>query len=524
MIEKTEKTTLFIAVAFFIIITLLYFLSRSLVLDDVDSVNYALGIKNYNLSLHQPHPPGAPVYVFLAKCFYLIGFSPENALTTIACLGGGLFIAAWFYIFLAHFSFSASVFSSIAIAFLPGIWMTSTKPMSDSLAAAFIALGLLFSIRFFQKKNNVDLFLFPLFGGLATGVRPQFGPLFLLIIAIVLFNSRSSFRTWLKALSIFAVVCLLWLIPTVLSQSTIDKGNHGLFNYFYQLKQFGNEIGSISEWSLGTGNLNLVRIFEKIFIHLAGCFYLSLGLNVWYPNSLNLILGKFSTELHPWNPDIVEWSYNGTIYFILYIAGVLLYIKSTPWKKLHHKLFWKINFLWPIFHFIMMVYAVPPSNRQYLPILPILILPAILGWNNLRKFKAVSILIIILLFANTAPLAYVNHNEPAPPVALIRFLDRHLSGDKRQKVLVILDSNSGRHAHWYLKGIKAVGQVEENELHYYLKNGLVFTSNKPYFDKNYSNLELKEVKRFQRSIRIWNRHNRLILYKVTYPKQFDARR
>lgn len=98
MIEKTEKNKLLIAVAFFIATTLLYFFTRSLFLDDIDSVNYALGIKNYNLSLHQPHPPGAPVYVFLAKCFYFIGFSPENALTIIACLGGGLFIAAWFII------------------------------------------------------------------------------------------------------------------------------------------------------------------------------------------------------------------------------------------------------------------------------------------------------------------------------------------------------------------------------------------------------------------------------------------
>jgi hypothetical protein len=229
------------------------------------------------------------------------------------------------------------------------------------------------------------------------------------------------------------------------------------------------------------------------------------------------VLEKFGTKLHPWNPDIIEWSYYGTIYFILYVAGILLYLRSSPWKKPNHKLFWKINFLWPIFHFFMMVYAVPPSNRQYLPILPVLILPVILGWDSLRKFKAVPVLIIILLVANTAPLAYANHTEPAPPVAMIRFLNRNFGGEEWQKTLVILGPNSGRHARWYLKGIKKAGQVEKNELNYYLKNGLVFTDKKSYFDKYYSDLELKEIKRFQRSIRIWNRHNSLILYKVKYP-------
>lgn len=522
MTKLTDKNILYIAILFFATVTLLYFFSRSLFLDDVDSINYALGIKSYNLSLHQPHPPGAPVYVFFAKCLNFIGFSPESSLTIIACLGGGLFVAAWFYIFSAHFNLTVSVFSSIAIALLPGLWMTSTKPMSDSLAAAFIALGLVFAIRFFQKKNNVDLFMFPIFGGLATGVRPQFGPLFLLIIAIVLLSSRSSYLIWLNALTVFAVVSLLWLIPTIISQSSIDKGGHGFFNYFYQLKIFGNRIGGTPEWSLGAGDINLGRILKKVFIHLAGCFYLSLGLNVWYPNSFNLFLAKFGTQLHPWNPDIVEWSYSGSVYFILYVAGVLFYIRSAPWEKLNHKLYWKINLLWPIFHFFMMVYAVPPSNRQYLPILPILILPAILGWQSLQKFKAktVSIFIVILLLTNTAPLAYTNHTEPAPPVALVRFLNQHLNGEELKKDLVILGTNSGRHAQWYLKnGIKTVGRVEEKELNYYLKNGLVLTDNKHYFDKYYSNLELKEVKRFQRSIRIWNRHNRLILYQVNYSSQ-----
>ena len=84
-----------------------YLFSKSLFLDEVDSANYALGIKNYNLFLNQPHPPGTTVYVFLAKCLYLFGFSADDAFTIIACLSGCLFIAAWFCILLAHINFSA---------------------------------------------------------------------------------------------------------------------------------------------------------------------------------------------------------------------------------------------------------------------------------------------------------------------------------------------------------------------------------------------------------------------------------
>lgn len=36
-------------------------------LEDIDSVNFALAIRDFDLARHRPHPPGYPVYVGLAK-------------------------------------------------------------------------------------------------------------------------------------------------------------------------------------------------------------------------------------------------------------------------------------------------------------------------------------------------------------------------------------------------------------------------------------------------------------------------
>ena len=36
-------------------------------LEDVDSVNFDLGVHSYNPAAHRPHPPGYPVYILLAK-------------------------------------------------------------------------------------------------------------------------------------------------------------------------------------------------------------------------------------------------------------------------------------------------------------------------------------------------------------------------------------------------------------------------------------------------------------------------
>src|SRR3954469_25761870 len=43
--------------------THLPFLPQSL--EDIDSMNFALGLRHFDPALHQPHPPGYPVYMLL---------------------------------------------------------------------------------------------------------------------------------------------------------------------------------------------------------------------------------------------------------------------------------------------------------------------------------------------------------------------------------------------------------------------------------------------------------------------------
>ena len=41
------------------------FLATSL--EDIDSVNFALGVRDFDVAKHRPHPPGYPVYIALGK-------------------------------------------------------------------------------------------------------------------------------------------------------------------------------------------------------------------------------------------------------------------------------------------------------------------------------------------------------------------------------------------------------------------------------------------------------------------------
>src|SRR5262252_5664969 len=36
-------------------------------LEDIDSINFALGLRRFDVANHQPHPPGYPVYIALGR-------------------------------------------------------------------------------------------------------------------------------------------------------------------------------------------------------------------------------------------------------------------------------------------------------------------------------------------------------------------------------------------------------------------------------------------------------------------------
>src|SRR5687768_17962551 len=41
-------------------------------LEDIDSINFALGLRDFDPARHQPHPPGSPVYIAFGRALLAI--------------------------------------------------------------------------------------------------------------------------------------------------------------------------------------------------------------------------------------------------------------------------------------------------------------------------------------------------------------------------------------------------------------------------------------------------------------------
>ena len=81
-----KRTTLALA-ALFLAFHLPY-LPQSL--EDLDSINFALGIRRFDVARHQPHPPGYPVFIALAKAVHTVVPSEARALAILSVLAGSL--------------------------------------------------------------------------------------------------------------------------------------------------------------------------------------------------------------------------------------------------------------------------------------------------------------------------------------------------------------------------------------------------------------------------------------------------
>ena len=69
-------------------------------LEDIDSINFALGLREFDPGRHRPHPPGYPIYMALGKAANLV-LSEPRALAFWGALFGALSAFALIRLFAA---------------------------------------------------------------------------------------------------------------------------------------------------------------------------------------------------------------------------------------------------------------------------------------------------------------------------------------------------------------------------------------------------------------------------------------
>ncbi len=238
---KTSPTALWAsALAAIFFVAHLAFLPPTL--EDVDSINFALGVRDFDPSKHQPHPPGYPVFIALGKLSHAVWPSEAGSLSLWGALLGALSVFPLVVLFrsieaLDRTAIDAerdrrAALATLVVVASPLFWFTSLRPLSDvpGFAAALASQACLASA--FVRRRRADsadpaaigesgrlIVVGALIAGLAVGMRTQTIWLTLPLLAFVLLDraGRGAAGALLGSAMTFAIGVLAWAIPLIIA-------------------------------------------------------------------------------------------------------------------------------------------------------------------------------------------------------------------------------------------------------------------------------------------------------------------
>jgi len=472
--------------AIFIFVFALYFLTRSPDLDEWDSVQFAWGVRGFDLWNHHPHPPGYPLYIlagWMGNAFW--HWEPVFSLEIASCLGGALFVAAWFLIVRLQFGEKLAWLVGASLTITPVVWMTSTKVLTDSLASGLLSAQLLCMLLYRGRGCFRDLILAACFGAAGTGVRPQLFLVALVILIGPLAERKCSAKIWYAGIGAFILGCLFWLTPMWYLQARLDSHTPAWLVYPEQIYQQWRWRLDKPDVFIGAGDFSPRYLGERFAVHILGWFGFGLGF-VRFP--FTIAAGSLLTG----------W-------------GLIAY-----WFGFNEedREFWRAHWVWMMVHVLIIYCFLPGDQRYYLLVMPLILVVLLRGFLALRKpWRFVAIALPLLLLGVSIPVAMQSRNQEAPPVRLVRFLQQQYPFPERRGVLLFLGI-SFRHFEWYAPEFDA---IEADSLAA-VKPERLASARAIYTE--YPTITLPEgwrivpVAHFERSVVIYPKHHTVTLFRV----------
>jgi len=195
----------------------LLFLAPSL--EDIDSINFALGVRHYDVAEHQPHPPGYPLYILAAKLVNTVARSELASLAFLSILAGSLGILAAAAVMrqLSDGDRWRSIAATLVAISSPMYWFPSARPLSDVPGLAAV-LGV--QAMTLASTTPRALIASAFVAGLAAGLRSQVAWLTVPLLVLVAWR-RGRQATALPLVHLlrvgvaFLIGVLVWFVPLV---------------------------------------------------------------------------------------------------------------------------------------------------------------------------------------------------------------------------------------------------------------------------------------------------------------------
>jgi hypothetical protein len=230
----------------------------------MDSVHFALALERYDVTVHQPHPPGYFLYVMLGRLIHLFILDANRVLILMSIVFSGLTVAVVFLLAEVMYDRKTGIIAAFFALTSPNLWFHGEVALSYGAEGFLSALVGLFCWRVYSGRDN-DIWLSALFLGIAGGIR-QNSVLFLL--PLLLFSARKVPLVKIgAALLLLGAVCCAWFFPMLQMTGGWDAyfgafrelwefntGHHSVFDRGWQaFSLFSRALYCFAAYSVGAG-------------------------------------------------------------------------------------------------------------------------------------------------------------------------------------------------------------------------------------------------------------------------------
>jgi hypothetical protein len=205
--DSSQKRNCFIPAILFLVAVCLRLPFTSKLLYHHDSVNFALALEQYDLRLHQPHPPGYFLYVMLGRAVHLAIPDPNLALITISMVATSLAVVFVYLLAKEMYDFRTSVIASLLAVVSPNLWFHGEVALSYGVEALFSAAMGYLCWNLYQGRGQL-LFASAVTLAVAGGFRQN--TLAFLLPLWLLSLTRVELRKALAALLLLVGVSGMW--------------------------------------------------------------------------------------------------------------------------------------------------------------------------------------------------------------------------------------------------------------------------------------------------------------------------